>query len=67
VHGWCILAKRLDRGRFRRPRLEEGQFCSESEPQVLMRFLDDIDFSRRARKQQPQAQAQLVLVQDSLQ
>ena len=45
AHGWCLLAKRLDRGRFRRPRIEEGQFCWETETRALMFFLDDIDLS----------------------
>jgi hypothetical protein len=28
-HGCCALAKRLDRGRFRRPRVKDGSFCWE--------------------------------------
>lgn len=42
-HGCCVLAKRLDRGRFRRPRVQEGCFCWELEASALMAFLDDID------------------------
>ena len=41
-HGWCVLAKRLDGGRFRRPRIEDGCFVWETEAQVLLRFLDNI-------------------------
>ena len=50
VHGWCILAKRLDKGRFRRPRMEDGCFCWETETRTLMFFLDDIDFTSRRRR-----------------
>ena len=42
-HGCCILAKRLDGGRFRRPRVKEGCFCWEMDAPALMTFLDDID------------------------
>ena len=34
--------QRLDGGRFRRPRIEDGCFVWETEAQVLLRFLDDI-------------------------
>jgi transposase len=50
AHGWCLLAKRLDKGRFRRPRIEDGQFCWETEARTLMFFLDDIDLSARDRR-----------------
>lgn len=46
-HGCCVLAKRLDRGRFRRPRVKDGSFCWELDAPALMTFLDDIDVSRR--------------------
>lgn len=46
-HGCCVLAKRLDRGRFKRPRLQEGQFCWELDAQRLMSFLDDIELNRQ--------------------
>jgi len=46
-HGCCILAKRLDRGRFRRPRLEQGQFCWELDAPRLMTFLDDVEWTRK--------------------
>jgi transposase len=49
-HGWCILAKRLDKGRFRRPRVQDGCFCWETDAPTLMAFLDDIDLSRMYRK-----------------
>jgi transposase len=41
-HGWCIVAKRLDRGRFRRPSMEAGVFCWETDVRALMAFLDDM-------------------------
>lgn len=46
-HGCCVLAKRLDRGRFRRPRVKEGCFCWEIDARALMTFLDDIDVSQQ--------------------
>ena len=45
-HGCCIVAKCLDRGRFRRPKLQGGQFCWQLDAARLMAFLDDIDFKR---------------------
>lgn len=45
-HGCCILAKRLDKGKFRRPKVKEGCFCWELEAPALMAFLDDIDMTR---------------------
>lgn len=45
-HGCCILAKRLDKGKFRRPKVKEGCFCWELEAPALMKFLDDIDMTR---------------------
>lgn len=50
AHGCCVLAKRLDRGRFRAPRVQEGAFCWELSAASLMAFLDDVDFSRARRK-----------------
>ena len=44
-HGCCVLAKRLDRGRFKRPRVDKGRIYWEVEAPRLMAFLDDIDFS----------------------
>ena len=49
-HGCCVLAKRLDRGRFRRPRVKDGSFCWEIDAPTLMMFLDDIDVSRQKVK-----------------
>lgn len=48
-HGCCVLAKRLNRGRFKRPIVEEGRFCWELDSPELMAFLDEIDFSRGRR------------------
>lgn len=69
AHGWCILAKRLDKGRFRRPRIEDGQFCWETEARSLMFFLDDVDFAagRRGRTRSTEARRHLELVQPDLQ
>lgn len=47
AHGVCILAKRLDRGRFRRPPLKDGCFCWEIEAPALLRFLDDVELGAR--------------------
>jgi transposase len=52
AQGWCLLSKRLDSGRFRRP-----QICSDgtvvvqqSDVQQLMAFLDDVVFpTQRSR------------------
>ena len=63
AHGWCILAKRLDQGRFRRPRMEDGGFCWETEAHALMRFLGDIDFSSRRRKRSSSFKSHLHIVQ----
>ena len=49
-HGCCVLAKRLDRGRFKRPQLKDGEFCWELDAPRLMTFLDDIEFTRRRQK-----------------
>ena len=62
--GWCLLAKRLDHGKFRRPVLEEGRFVWEAEGPALLKFLEDIDLSRFSRRTVRAAQAQLQLVQD---
>ena len=42
LHGWCILAKRLDKGRFRAPRIEDGAVYWEMDGQALLQFLDEI-------------------------
>ena len=41
-HGWCILAKRLDHGRFRPPRPEAGRVDWETDLPALLRILDDV-------------------------
>jgi transposase len=41
-HGCCLVAKRLDRGRFRRPSMAAGVFCWETDVRALMAFLDDM-------------------------
>lgn len=49
AHGFCILAKRLDEGRFRRPQVRDGYFCWEIDAPALMKFLDDVDLTGRRR------------------
>lgn len=52
-HGCCVLAKRLDRGRFRRPRVKDGGFCWEVDAPTLMAFLDDIGVARERATRRP--------------
>ena len=49
-HGICILAKRLDGGRFRKPPVKDGCFCWETDAPALLRFLDDIDVRPQRRR-----------------
>jgi transposase len=49
--GWCILSKRLEHARFRRPRLDEATACWETDGPTLMRFLEDIELARSPRGQ----------------
>lgn len=57
-HGCCILAKRLDRGRFRRPQQQDGRVCWEMEAPRLMELLEDIDMSRAQARVRAQTKAQ---------
>ena len=53
-HGWCILAKRLDRARFRPPQAEEGRVGWETELSTLLRLLDDVVTSpEQTRRRKP--------------
>lgn len=61
-HGCCILAKRVDRGRFRRPRVKDSCFCWELDVTGLMAFLDDIDLSRAEAKRESRSVRRLELV-----
>jgi transposase len=54
-HGCCVLAKRLDRGRFRRPRVKDGSICWEVEAPALMAFLDDIETTRARARRSPES------------
>ena len=56
-HGWCILAKRLDRGRFRTLSVEEGRVCLETDAPALLRFLDDIVSPSRGGRRAPRTRA----------
>ena len=42
-HGWCVLSKRLDTARFRRPAFDAASQCWETDAPALMRFLEDIE------------------------
>jgi transposase len=48
--GWCVLSKRLDRGRFKRPIIDNELPESEVDMKSLMSFLEDIDLSRSTRQ-----------------
>ena len=64
THGYCILAKRLDKGRFRKPRLEQGRFCWEMEATALMALLDDVDLTGTRRASNAGRKRHLELVTD---
>jgi transposase len=61
-HGWCLLCKRLDRGRFRRPPGADGRFVWEAESATLLRWLDEIEPARAAARKVRSVAAQLTLV-----
>lgn len=61
-HGWCLLCKRLDRGKFRRPPCEAGQFVWELEAAALLRWLQDIEFTRLAPRRARSATPELTLL-----
>lgn len=64
--GWCILAKRLDRGRFRSPKVEDGRVSWETDAQTLLRFLDDIvPPSRESRSNTKRAASRTLTVVQS--
>ncbi len=46
--GWCVLSKRLDRGRFKRPTMEDDVPDAEVDMRSLMSFLEEVDLSRAA-------------------
>ena len=52
-HGCCVLAKRLDRGRFRRPAVKDGCFCWELDAPALLAFLDDIEVAHQRATRTP--------------
>ena len=62
-HGWCLLAKRLDKGQFRRVQVEEGSVCWETEPAALLRFLDQIELTPVRLRRRPTRAAHLEVVQ----
>jgi transposase len=61
-HGWGLLCKRLDRGHFRRPPCEEGRFVWELDAPALLRWLNDIELGRSARRVVRSAASQLTLL-----
>jgi transposase len=64
-HGWCLLCKRLDGGRFRRPPLEQGRFVWEMDAAALLRWLDDIEPSRAVVRRTRSVSAHLQLLRSS--
>jgi len=63
-HGWCVLAKRLDAGRFDRKRLGTGT-CRETEANELIRFLEEIVPGRARRNEAVRRARALSVVEDS--
>lgn len=61
-HGWCLLCKRLDRGKFRRPACEDGRFVWESEGAALLRWLDDVELRRGAQRSAHSPASRLTLL-----
>ena len=49
-HGWCILAKRLFRGRFRPVDIAEGQSCKLIDGQALVAILDAIVLGKEKKQ-----------------
>lgn len=66
-HGWCLLCKRLDRGRFHRPAFEDGRLLWELDAAELMRWLDDIEPSRTSVRHARAATARLTLLRSDAQ
>ena len=62
--GWCLLAKRLDRGKFRSPACENGRFVWEADATTLMKWLDDIDLSGVARRTKRRVERTLRILHD---
>jgi transposase len=48
--GWCILAKRLERGTFQLPTVPEGQTRLEVDAVTLAMILEGIDLARAPRR-----------------
>jgi transposase len=65
-HGWCLLSKRLDRGRFRRPPCEDGRIVWELEAAALLRWLNDIEVRRAPLRTSRAAPARLTLLREEL-
>lgn len=66
-HGWCLLCKRLDRGRFRRPACEDGRLVWELDAAELMRWLDDVEPSRGSMRRTRSALSRLTLLRSDAQ
>jgi transposase len=49
-HGWCMLAKRLFRGRFKRVEATEGQACRVLDGSALVAYLDDIELGKASNR-----------------
>ncbi len=48
--GWCILAKRLERGTFQLPQIRDGQDRITIDSATLAMILEGIDLSRAPRR-----------------
>jgi transposase len=64
-HGWCLLCKRLDRGRFRRPVCEDGRVLWELDAEALMRWLDDIEPPRTSVRRARTEASRLTLLRSA--
>ena len=63
-NGWCLLSKRLDRGRFRRLGAEDGTAVRESDGKALLAFLDDIEITRSTKRTLRKIERKLHIVRD---
>jgi transposase len=69
-HGWCILSKRLEKARFRRPAQMSDLDCWETETKTLLTFLEHIDLTPNIAHppgDYKKSKTHLSIVQDKLQ
>ena len=65
-HGWCVLGKRLDKGRFDRAKLGSTGACREADANELMRFLEEIIPARARTNNATAIKRSLTLVDASV-